>query len=185
MVFQEHLRGEIRLTREIRCGCCFFFSWWKQMFFTVLQEAKARAVWVALGFCAGRLSCYQWGESEREKAIPCGWKFRGLKALEQLCEGCVQEYITFLCWLFRKYRLLTQIAQLGGIRKAMVYLPPASKICQVNLSVSTRFSLGGVTGSCAHENRVFAGVCNTPCIAGIIICFIPRDYPAWEKSVRI
>lgn len=123
-------------------------------------------------------------ENKRKQA-PSGWKCSGLRGWEQLCGGCVQKDITSLCWLFRKYRLLTQISQLGGLRKAVVFLPPASKICQVNLQVSTSFSLGGVIGFCAHANRFYCGVCSTPCVVGIIICFIPCDYPAWEKSVRI
>lgn len=167
----------------------FYFSWWKQIFYTVLKEAKARAVCVALGFWAGRLSSFVTsGERETEskrKQAPSGWKCSGLRGWEQLCGGCVQKDITSLCWLFRKYRLLTQISQLGGLRKVVVFLPPASKICQVNLQVSTSFSLGGVIGSCAHANRFYCGVCSTPCVVGIIICFIPCDYPAWEKSVRI
>lgn len=52
MVFQEHLRGEIRLTREIRCGWFwFFFPDESKYFYTVLKEVKARAVrvvWVSV-----------------------------------------------------------------------------------------------------------------------------------------
>lgn len=167
----------------------FIFPDESKSFYTVLKEAKARAVCVALGFCAGRLSSFvtsgERGKESKRKQAPSGRKCRGLRGWEQLCGGCVQKDTTSLCWLFRKYRLLTQISQLGGLGKAMVYLSPASTISQVNLQVSSSFSLGGVTGSCAHANRFFCDVCSTPCIVGIIVCFIPCDYPAWEKSVWI
>lgn len=82
MIFQEHVGGEVRLTRKMRSGV--FFPGEKKSFYTVLKEAKARAVCVVLGFCAGRLSsfCCQWGERER-KLRPDGSSER--KAWEQFC----------------------------------------------------------------------------------------------------
>lgn len=43
-----------------------FFPGEKKSFYIVLKEAKPRAVCVALGFCAGRLSSFhcQWGDRE-------------------------------------------------------------------------------------------------------------------------
>lgn len=164
----------------------FIFPDDSKSFYTVLKEAKARAVWVAQSSCAGRLSsfCYQWEERERQskrKQAPSGWKFGGLKVLEQLCGGCAQKCNTSLCWLFRKYRLLTLISQLGGLRSLGLFTPSLKNLP----GKSTRFILGDVTGSCAHANRGFLWGFQYPLHSWDNHLLYTIDYPAWEKSVRI
>lgn len=125
MVFQEHLRGEIRLTREIRCGLFFLM---KANIFIQFKGSEGQSCVSNFGILCWKAKLFLLLVGRERESKRKQQKASSLWMEVQRTEGSWSSYVGNVprnllpLLIFQKVQTLTQTSQVGGLRKAMVNL---------------------------------------------------------------